>query len=276
MKVSIVFASIVAWSVSAIAPHRGCGTVDLSLAHRLEIEAHRQQVASQTSSFVEFQDRVVPVYFHVITSSDGRGDVNDTIVHDQMNVLNKGFEKTGLQFELVELDRTSNDEWYNTSPRATSQNEMKALLRKGGKDALNIYTADLSGGLLGWATFPWSVADNEQDDGVVILTDSMPGGNISDYNLGATLTHEVGHWVGLYHTFQGGCTNTAGDFVLDTPAEKVPAEGCPMGRDTCEGEEFPGIDPIENFMDYSYDSCMDRFSVGQVERLQELMTLYRS
>ncbi|MEW5789158.1 MAG: zinc metalloprotease [Pseudomonadota bacterium] len=259
-----------------------CGTRQVD-----DIEAREVAAATARFSGPEFARTsgsvTIPVYVHVINKGTGieNGDVPESQIIDQINVLNEAYSgatggvDTPFRFDLVSIDRTTNSTWYNMAYGSSAESQAKGALRQGGADALNIYTANLSGGLLGWATFPNSYSRSPTMDGVVILFSSVPGGSATPYNLGDTATHEVGHWLGLYHTFQGACRNP-GDSVSDTPFERSAASGCPTNRDTCTGSRFPGLDPVTNFMDYSDDSCMFQFTAGQSTRMDTQHQTYRS
>jgi hypothetical protein len=227
----------------------------------------------------------IPVYFHVITDGS-TGALTNGEIGAQIRVLNAGYggqedagaSKTGFSFTLAGITRTNNAAWFDGST-FEDESAMKQALKQGGDNALNVYSNSGAGGvLLGWAYYPDIVNDAafKYLDGVVINWESVPGASDSfegAYDLGKTLTHETGHWLNLAHTFEGGC-GSKGDFVADTPAMKIPTGGCPEGKDTCVGN--PGLDPIHNYMDYSYDSCYFEFTAGQTQRMRDAWLLYRA
>lgn len=263
-----------------------CGArhIDGDEATEIETAVERHLAAKRASArpgdlVAAAASTVVNVYWHVINNGVGaaNGDIPDSQIAEQINVLNAAYANYGFTFALVATGRTTSSSWYTAGPGTTAESVMKSTLRQGTADDLNIYSSNPGGGLLGWATFPSSYQAKPKDDGVVVLFSSVPGGTAAPYNLGDTGTHEVGHWLGLYHTFQGGCARSAtsgGDLVSDTPAEKSPAYGCPTGRNSCTN--LAGLDPITNFMDYTDDACMNTFSAGQGARMAALWSTYRA
>lgn len=213
----------------------------------------------------------IPVAFHVITSGN-QGNVSSSRLNQQVNVMNQAYSGTGFSFFVDSIEYVDNSSWYTMSPGSTDERNCKQALNIDPTTTLNVYVSSPGGGLLGWATFPSDLSRNTDMDGVVLLNESLPGGSAAPYNKGATGTHEVGHWLGLYHTFQGGCKGN-GDYVDDTPAERSPAYGCPTGRDSCRGG---GADPIENFMDYTDDACMTHFTACQTVRMHEQVGAFRT
>jgi len=223
----------------------------------------------------------VPVYFHVVTDG-ATGALADRHIAAQINVLNNTFAgreggaNTGFIFELAAVTRTDNADWFNAKPGGTHEHTMKRTLHQGGPNALNFYSTTASA-YLGWAYLPEILTKPGQAylDGVVVDWESLPRTSTTykgEYDEGKTGTHEVGHWLNLEHTFYGGCSEH-GDYVDDTPPQKIPTRECPEGKDTCRE---PGLDPIHNYMDYSFDSCYTEFTPGQGQRMRDAWLYYRA
>jgi hypothetical protein len=222
----------------------------------------------------------VQVWVHVVSPDGTTGNVSQALIDDQIAVLNNTFAggeggfNTGFTFTLAGVTRTVNADWYYTNPGGTER-VMKRALYIPGTNVLNMYLTT-AGDYLGWAYLPKVVTQgNTFLDGVVIDWESLLGASDKyrgRYDQGETATHEVGHWLNLEHTFYRGC-NGRGDYVDDTPYEATPTSGCPEGKDTCPA---PGIDPIHNYMDYSYDQCYTEFTAGQAARMQDAWLTFRA
>ncbi|KAH8923208.1 zincin [Atractiella rhizophila] len=253
--------------------------------HTKTLDQYRSKAASLLNSTNNTaSDGKIDVYWHVIYESknEAGGYLTDEKIQENVDVMNQGYKGTGIQFELMGVTKTKNDKWFNRvgpeEPELAYATAMKKRLRVGGPEVLNVYTVGFktgSGeGLLGYATFPMDYDTAPQDDGVVIAYNSVPGGSATKFDQGKTLTHEVGHWLGLFHVFsdQGVCTGPQ-DYVNDTPDQKSPTSGCPtVAADSCPGA---GVDSIHNFMDYSYDECLTEFTPGQVARALATIEMYR-
>jgi hypothetical protein len=250
------------------------------------VSRHRSEARTARSAL---RTVTVPVAFHVIrkNATAGGGDLPQAQVNAQIDVLNAAYQSSGFRFTLLSTTRTTDSSWFNMVVGGSSERryergsgkerKMKGALYQGGPRMLNIYTASLGKQVLGWSYFPSEFVGGHARarylDGVVVDYRSLPGGSLAPYNEGDTAVHEIGHWLGLFHTFQNGC-EAPGDYVDDTAYEASPAFGCPVGRDTCGTQ--PGADPISNFMDYAQDGCMSSFTPGQGERMRTTWAAYRS
>jgi hypothetical protein len=263
---------------------------DISLREQHRIAANTKRILDHkaaVSATTANSKGNIPVYVHEMLSDSGAGNVSPTQIAAQITVLNETYggadankpagttvPSTGAHFFLAGSNEYRNSTWH--ADRQSTQ--YRAQTRQGGKNALNIWLVDFK--YLGIATFPWDYAGSPGIDGIRVQYNSLPRTSspaagyqaVAHFDLGKTATHEAGHWLGLYHTFQGGCTAT-NDEVGDTPAQSSSTAGCPIGRDSCS---LPGLDPIHNYMDYSYDSCYYEFTAGQSTRMNNMWNAYRA
>lgn len=238
----------------------------------------------------------IPVVFHIIQKTDGTGAIDESLIHSQIDILNEDFDAIAgtpgaggnagkIRFVLASTDPSGNattginvvtNNSYFTDP-GSGLSPMKNALHWDTSKYFNIYTNDANGAL-GYATFP-SESAGDAEDGVVLLYTSVgrnaPQGGI--YNQGRTATHEVGHYLGLFHSFQGGCGSanspyTSGDLIKDTNAHAQPDFECNAAQSTCGGWALP----LENYMNYTPDTCMTKFTVEQVNRMRCSIINYRA
>ncbi|EHA55186.1 hypothetical protein MCOR27_007509 [Pyricularia oryzae] len=270
--------ALAASSVSALAVDTEfrCGAPEPSeeLIEASAIMAVAEAEAAANGTLAARQSALtIDTYVHVVATSTSAsaGYLSDATIQQQLRVMNEDYAPSGIQFVLKGTDRTVNANWA----RDSGETAMKTALRKGTYKDLNLYfLSSIPGGILGYCYFPASATTSTvRLDGCTIASGTVPGGSISRFNLGKTAVHEVGHWFGLYHTFQGGC-NGQGDLVDDTPAQASASSGCPIGRDSCPNQ--PGLDPIHNYMDYSDDSCYEEFTPGQNARMSSMFAQFRA
>lgn len=250
------------------------------------LEAHQQQVLERSGMRTSPRPNgsvTVPIEFHNIANRRGEGFVSMKQIRAQVRVLNRAYSgrtspdsvNTPFRFRLNSVDRTRNSGWYNAkyfSPDGKAElREMRRALHVGNARHLNVYTVGPKLQLLGFATLPDRRAPRL--DGTVLWNGSLPGGDAdlgpgSVYNRGDTATHEVGHWLNLYHTFQGGC-GRLNDFVADTPRQEAGEnifEEDPT-LNTCRPYTERDRDPVRNFMNYTDDPFMNQFTRGQRDRM---------
>ncbi|PVI01987.1 zincin [Periconia macrospinosa] len=222
----------------------------------------------------------IDTIFHIVATPSKKSTITNDMPSAQLDALNAAYNPYDITFNLVNVTWTTNEAWAVGASPADA--EMKKSLRQGTYRTLNLYfQTDLTGGVLGRCTLPSPIANGRSDpsvylsDGCNVNANTMPGGDLEDYNAGKTAVHEAGHWLGLLHTFEGNSCDGPGDYIDDTPPEREATDGCPVDpvKSTCQGKG--DADPIHNFMDYSSDACYEGFTKLQHDRMHFMWNLYR-
>ncbi len=294
-----------------------CGTAERDAAYfhqHPEEEADYRAVQRQYQDFMATRPdtagtrnvKTIPCVVHVIQSSIVN-ELSDADIQTQIEVLNEDFRKiagtpgdgagvdTEYQFCLASIDpqgcaTTGINRIVNpglASHDFADQALLKGLIQWDPNMYLNLWvpteivTQAQLGLIVGYATFPDQLPSQPELDGVVVGAQYFVRSPVS---AGRTATHEVGHWLGLYHPFQGGCSGVnasdcsfLGDEVCDTPQSSDPNTVCSGSPNTCIESPVDLPNQVDNYMDYAIGSCVTgQFTQGQKDRMDFFYTTYRS
>jgi hypothetical protein len=291
----------------------------IKLHPEIKVEEQRASLIaslSQTSEQINSQNKkasvkYIPVVFHVIHKY-GLENISQTQLNDAIRVLNEDFRKLNgtnggsstdplavdmeIEFRLAQFDQNGMptngvNRIYNVGTD-DARDAQKSLSYWDARKYFNIWVVNTinntSGSpgsiVLGFAQFPFQINSNTSTDGIMVRADQMGViENVDVSQLGRTVTHESGHWVGLYHPFQGGCVGgsaatcaSQGDQVCDTPPVSTSTSGCPSSRNSCTSDVPDKPDLVKNYMDYADGNCMNMYTVGQKSRVNSILPTYRA
>ena len=215
----------------------------------------------------------------VVFHDDNKGKVSKNRINEQIKVLNEGFGgnhhdegvDSNIKFKLKYIKYVNDKKLYESC--GNSEDKIINSYPGNTKKYISVYVCDDD--YLGYAYYPWHESEGHKEQVVFMNPIAISGSNTKIYSIGMTLVHELGHFFGLSHTFNDHrkCSLNGDDGFTDTPIEKTPNYGCNLKRDTCPNS--PGTDPIWNYMDYTEDKCMNRFTKQQVDNMHLNIKNYR-
>ncbi|MDZ4668347.1 MAG: M43 family zinc metalloprotease [bacterium] len=255
--------------------------------------------------------KYIPVVFHVIHKY-GLENISQTQINDALRVMNEDFRKVAgtnggtstdalsadmeIEFRLAQFDpnglpTNGVNRIYNLGTD-NAQDPQKGLSYWDARKYFNVWvvnsiynsTGNPGSMILGYAQFPFQINSNTSTDGIIVRADQVGlVENVDVSQAGRTVTHEAGHWVGLYHPFQNGCVGgsasncaTQGDQVCDTPPVSTATTGCPTSRNSCTNDVPDLPDLVKNYMDYANGNCVNMYTTGQKARVNAILPSYRA